>query len=684
MSTTANKLAFACANTAAVLIALYVAFASNLERPYWAMFSVFVVAKPISGAVRSKAIYRLAGTLAGAAMALFLVPPLVQTPALLCLATSVWVGLCVYFSVLDRTPRSYAFMLAGYTVTIVGFSVVNAPESVFDTAVARVEEIGLGIVCGAIAHSLIFPQSVTDELKKRIATVVRSCAQWVADSPGQVGRPVDLVAQQRLATAVTESHLLYSHVAYETSDAPRARLLMRTLEGRVAVLLPRLSGIQQLLAELSKIEALPAALTGLLAQAWRWSRAVAREETLSARTMAEESRLQQECTVALERLDRSSRDWPLLLEQAAIVELSELTGALGDCSRLAAALKERNPRLPAALERRAKGSGSRALSVDRGLGMLSGVAAASATLLACVLWIGGSWPEGLVAAQFAAIGASLFATLDNPAEPVLPAVAGILIALPFAALYEFAIFPRIDGFASLALVLSPVLLLLSFMQTFERLEGVALVLAIAFSGALALAPSYQADFAAFINTNSAEIVGLLVAAVAILVFRTVDPVWNARRLSRAGWRSLCRLARNPEVSFEQWLIQMFDRLGLITTRLVRGKPESIAHGEMDPLRDLRVGLDLDALRRLSKSAACSDARAIGAVLEIVAKTYEEKLHGRPRRASPDVAERLDAGIAAVCAQSPSAERRAALTALTSLRVNLLPDSASQVALRSAA
>jgi hypothetical protein len=61
-----KKLAFALANTAAVLAALYIAFARDLERPYWAMFTVFIVAKPISGAVRSKAVYRFCGTSAGA------------------------------------------------------------------------------------------------------------------------------------------------------------------------------------------------------------------------------------------------------------------------------------------------------------------------------------------------------------------------------------------------------------------------------------------------------------------------------------------------------------------------------------------------------------------------------------------------------------------------------------------
>ena len=130
MQTIFRKGGFAMANTAAVLSALYIAMAFDLERPYWAMFTVFIIAKPMSGAVRSKAIYRFAGTVAGATVAVFLVPPLVQAPVLLCVALSAWVGTCLYFSLLDRTPRSYAFMLAGYTAAIIGFSVVESPQAV--------------------------------------------------------------------------------------------------------------------------------------------------------------------------------------------------------------------------------------------------------------------------------------------------------------------------------------------------------------------------------------------------------------------------------------------------------------------------------------------------------------------------------------------------------------------------
>src|SRR3984957_7851586 len=214
MRTSARTLAFVLANTVAVLVALYLSFASDLARPYWSMFTVFVVAKPIAGAVRSKAVFRIIGTLVGAGLSLLMIPPLVQAPILLCAATSLWIALCVYLGLLDRRPRSYAFLLAGYTTTIVGLAVVNSPETIFDTSVSRVEEIGLGLVCAAVAHSVFFPQSMLDELLERATRGLRKSAHWLADAISRPAESGDLKAQEQLASFVGDLHVLYDHVAF--------------------------------------------------------------------------------------------------------------------------------------------------------------------------------------------------------------------------------------------------------------------------------------------------------------------------------------------------------------------------------------------------------------------------------------------------------------------------------------
>src|SRR5271169_1784098 len=141
----------------ATILTMFIAFSLDLKSPGWAMTTVYLTSQPLSGVLRAKAVYRVVGTFVGGAAMVAIVPNLVDAPELATLAIILWVALCVFVSLLDRTPRSYMFVLSGYTAALIGFPSVLAPAAVFDTAVSRVEEITLGVVCAAMVHSLIFP-----------------------------------------------------------------------------------------------------------------------------------------------------------------------------------------------------------------------------------------------------------------------------------------------------------------------------------------------------------------------------------------------------------------------------------------------------------------------------------------------------------------------------------------------
>ncbi len=652
-----QKISFAIANSAAILAALFIAFAENLERPYWAMFTVFIIAKPISGAVRSKGLYRLAGTLAGAAVALLLVPVLVQMPALLCLALSLWVGFCVYVSLFDRSPRSYAFLLAGYSATIVGFSVVDSPLQIFDTVVARVEEISLGIACAAVAHTVFFPQSVTWQIAEQVEGVLKVCKAWIADlfAPNAPADSTKRAAD--ISAIVVNLHGLYTHVAFETSNVPRRAAAMIALIDSICTLAPAISGVEVALAELRERSDPSRELRSTLTNVAVWARRA--DEVDGVDTLLSE-------LGSVQSAAEASKD---LCEVLIAGKARTLIENLVEVNTMSAAMLEWGDDTSAAPVFEPSVARARPLYRDPGLALLSGAAAAGATLLACTLWIGLSWPEGGVAAQFAAIGCSLFATLDNPAKVIWRAVIAILVALPIAAVYEFAILPQATGFESLALALLPLLVLLSFMQTYEALEGAALILAIAFSGALALQESYRADFAVFLNSNTAEIVGLLIAIVANRVFRAIDPAWNAMRITRAGWQSVLALARDRNMNIEPWTVRMFDRVGLIASRVLL-LPQAERPSSIDGLRDMRVGLQLATLR----TVACQ--LDVGAALKWVfdgaAEVYEAKishLRGPERRA---IDESIEDGVAALFAKPPSEAKSHGLAALAGLRLDLAP------------
>src|ERR1700693_4100912 len=78
-----NEWLFAVKTFAAAMLALYIAMSIGLDKPYWALTTVYVIAQPLTGALRSKAIFRLIGTTMGATMTVVLVPNLANAPELL-------------------------------------------------------------------------------------------------------------------------------------------------------------------------------------------------------------------------------------------------------------------------------------------------------------------------------------------------------------------------------------------------------------------------------------------------------------------------------------------------------------------------------------------------------------------------------------------------------------------------
>jgi uncharacterized membrane protein YccC len=195
------------------------------------------------------------------------------------------------------------------------------------------------------------------------------------------------------------------------------------------------------------------------------------------------------------------------------------------------------------------------------------------------------------------------------------------------------------------------------------------VLAIGFSGGLALQSSYQPDFASFINSNTAEVVGLLIAVVANLLFRTIDPVWNALRISKGGWYAVSDLAQRPTSDIRDWTLRMFDRLGLVTQRLVSAKRQDLFGGRIDGLRDLRVGMNLAALQRSSDALPPAARKSLTSVESAVSEAYRGLIQGESLT-HRDSARSIDRGIATLGAQARTQAVEDGVTALVGLRLDL--------------
>ena len=234
---------------------MFIALSLDLKSPGWAMATVYLTSQPLSGVLRAKAIYRTIRTFIGGAVTVAILPNLGHAPELTTLALIFCVALCVFISLLDRTPRSYMFVLSGCTAALVGFSAASRAGTVFDTAVWRVEEITLGVVCTAIVYSLIFPKSAFSAFRERLRSAIANARRWLADGLIKQATPRPkwngagpplifraLFARHKLALrhlAASSGHRPHSRVRSQDRGAPATAERCRGSADRAAAVLGR-------------------------------------------------------------------------------------------------------------------------------------------------------------------------------------------------------------------------------------------------------------------------------------------------------------------------------------------------------------------------------------------------------------------------------------------------------------
>ncbi|WP_394848016.1 FUSC family protein [Pendulispora brunnea] len=156
----------------AAMLAYYVSLRISLTGSYWAIGTVYIVSQVSAGASLGRGFYRVLGTLGGAVATVAIVFTFANEPLLLSVALATWIGFCLYVSLLDSTPRAYAFALAGATASLIGFPSVIAPASIFAVASLRVQEISIGVVCAGLIHGFVFPRRATDRYHARLSHIL--------------------------------------------------------------------------------------------------------------------------------------------------------------------------------------------------------------------------------------------------------------------------------------------------------------------------------------------------------------------------------------------------------------------------------------------------------------------------------------------------------------------------------
>ncbi|EHD14983.1 hypothetical protein CIN_09150 [Commensalibacter intestini A911] len=161
---TPSAIVFALQTSAAAFVGLYIAFWMQLDSPYWAAITVWVVSLATPEENDSKAHWLIVGTLIGAITGILIVAAFPQQPALFIILVGMWVSGCCFMSRFMSNFRVHAFRMAAITGALVALDSVSNPNSCFDVAFSR----GSYVILGVFLQKLFSSICVGDRLHIRV------------------------------------------------------------------------------------------------------------------------------------------------------------------------------------------------------------------------------------------------------------------------------------------------------------------------------------------------------------------------------------------------------------------------------------------------------------------------------------------------------------------------------------
>jgi uncharacterized membrane protein YccC len=618
---------FSIKTFAAAMLALYIAFRLDLSQPGWSLTTVYIVSQPFAGMVLAKSLYRVLGTLIGAAVSLVFVALFSNAPELFCLALAIWIGLGTFVSIYLRdAPQSYVGMLSGYSAAIIGLPAALAPNTAFDYAVARCLEIMLGIACGALMHHVVFPRRAGDALRKALDATLPSMARWANDAlRGEGSEAKGLLDRRQIISDVVALDGLR---VFATIDTPALRAVdgvIRQFEGKLMSLLALLMSVYDRFALLQR----------------RGSAAVDRLQPLLVRAAVhitdsapietpDEARRETEAEVALKaEIDAQlpsphalRTDPEAFLERSILLRLSDVLVMWREAVFVRAHI---------ALGLHPPDSGpAPAFHAYRDvtLATVGAVVSIITVLIASAFWILTAWPNGPLAVTFAGIVCAIMGGRDDPAAAsavfLKMSVAGIAVA----GFYLFAVLPSLSTFGALVIVLAPFYLACGLLLTSPATVPFAMPLIFVGGGLIGFSNVMTYDFAAFINGAIAYVVGIGIGAASLGLLRPLGANWAVRRLTRGLLRELAYVSGSATTDLRSaFESRMFDRINALFMRLDPAVADQRAMLQ-GCLAGLRIGLNILLLRTLRPALPPEVAAPVQDALTALADHFGAMVHHR--------------------------------------------------------
>ncbi|XEG70588.1 FUSC family protein [Pseudomonas sp. abacavir_1] len=519
----------------AAMLTLWLAMRLELPQPSTATITVFIVMQPQSGQVFAKSFYRILGSLVGLTVMVALIAVFAQERVLFLLVVALWVGACTAGAARYRDFRSYACVLAGYTATLIGLPATLHPEAAFMSAVWRVLEISLGILCSTVVSAVVLPQTSAAAMRNALYQRFGAFAWFVLDNLGGGQRQRFEAANVNFVSQAVGLEALRSATRFEDPHMRLRSGRLARLNNEFMVLTTRYHALHQLLERLRSqggervLQALEPCLDELREVLGPWKGKPLLDRDAAA--------LAEQLEIRRQRLMQRIRE-----ARAAVREQIEEVGERLDFNTAAELLY----RLVADLHNYALTHASLAdhhherenwkfgFSPKANL-VGSLVAGARTTLMILafgLFWIETAWPSGSTFVLNAAAVAALVSAVPDPAKLAMQMAVGTFFAAILGFAETFFVFPHLDGFPLLCVALAPVFALGAFLSVKPAYGGYGLGLLVFFSFGAIPANMTVYDAGRMLNEYIALVLSQSCAALVVAVLLPPTSAWLWRRLEK--------------------------------------------------------------------------------------------------------------------------------------------------------
>ena len=549
------------------MLALFVSFELDLINPMWSIGTVLIIANPYSGMVSSKCVYRVVGTIGGAVIALTLTPHLINTPWIFTVVLSLWVGFALYVSLLDRTPRSYAFMLAGYSTAMIVFNAITYIDqyNIFDIALARVIEISIGVISSAVVSATILPMHIGSAIKQRVIKTLKDTENLFANLLNTDSQQNNTQLLAAITRDTTDIHALAVHLSYEKGELHGMTKPLQEMLHQISMVVANLVALSERIKQLKELRFIETHAEKL--------------QQLSAHVV---QFLEQKDLIIDENIlqlpDEFESDFASLMESASTHQQVLVAAMKMDVRHFISnvlavkvlwqRIQQGNKEIPDNITPMTTKYPS--LHRDHGVAIRGGISAVLITFIVTGVWIVSGWKAGFMMAQMGAVTACILTALDNPVPVLRIFIWGSIASAVLVFVYAFGIFPHVTTFWELGLVLLPMFLFAVSMMANQMLMPVGMVLGINTMMGLNLHNAYSMDAVSYLDSSFAMILGVLVSLIVIDVVRAMSPDTSASRILALHYRAMRQAIYLPYgLDFKVHLRSMLDRIGILNSKMVQ-------------------------------------------------------------------------------------------------------------------